>query len=63
MRLLPKNIDGGALLGEASIEAARRHSCGASVASQAYPYLIRRGYDPDDNSGGNLVPSVAGGFR
>jgi hypothetical protein len=25
--------------------------------------LIRREYDPDDNSGGNLVPSVAGGFR
>jgi hypothetical protein len=25
--------------------------------------LIRREYDPDDNSGGNLEPSVAGGFR
>lgn len=38
-------------------------SCGASVVSQAYPYLIRRECDPDDNNGGNLVPNVAGGFR
>ena len=41
MELLPKNIDGEGRRGEASIEATLRHSCEASVVSQAYPYLIR----------------------
>ena len=63
MQLLPKNIDGEDRRGEASIEATLRHSCGASVISQAYPYLVHREYDPHDNSGGNLAPSDAGGVR
>ena len=63
MQLLPKNIDGEDRRGEASIEATRHCSYGPSAALQANPYLIPRGHDPDDNSGRNLAPGVAGGVR
>ena len=34
-----------------------------SVGRFAGVSLFNREYDPDDNRGGNLEPSVAGGFR
>ena len=63
MQLLPKNIDGEDRPGEASIEAARQHSCVVSAASPAYPYVSHREYDLDGNSAGSLEPNAGGGFR